>query len=98
VENKGGYSSLHNRQTHPAGHVQIQSFLAMAQARIDKLEEARRTLADSLALLPNEATTIALIGFQSNWEWRETAMARVLYREAEDLLRDATFPADPFAR
>ncbi len=88
-----------SRQAYPAGRVQTQSILAMAHARLGDLEAARRVLAgaDHALALATATTEIDQYGFPRGWHWREAAMAQILYREAEGVLLDAAFPADPFA-
>jgi tetratricopeptide (TPR) repeat protein len=82
----------------PSGRAQAELLLAMAQARLGHVEEARRTLAEadqSLAQIPSKPDVFTL---QLAWPWRERALCQVLLHEAAAVVLDPAFPANPFTQ
>ena len=86
------------RQAYPAGVVQTMSILAMAHTRLGDLIAARRDLAAADLAPAGVTSKLDQYGFALGWHWREATIAQILHREAEVVLLDAVFPADPFAR
>ncbi len=87
-----------SRQDYPAGRVQTQLILAMAHARLGDLNAAQRDLAEANRALATATMETDPNGFRIGWHWREATLARILHREAEGVVLDSAFPADPFTR
>ena len=80
-------------------HPEIRIFQALAHHRLDHPEEARRRLDEAGEQIdrlqgeqPGEAAVNPL------WNWTDRVTLPLLRREAESLILDSGFPADPFAR